>query len=53
MTNKEIAVRFGLAEVTIKARMSRLYRKYGVRTRVQLLATAMKRNLVGEGVSNP
>jgi DNA-binding NarL/FixJ family response regulator len=46
LTNKEIAYRLGLAEVTIKARMSRLYRKYGVRTRVQLLATAMKRALL-------
>ena len=45
LSNKEIAQRFGLAEVTIKARMSRLYRKYGVKTRVQLLATAMKGNL--------
>jgi DNA-binding NarL/FixJ family response regulator len=46
LSNKEIATRFGLAEVTIKARMSRLYRKYGVKTRVQLLAAAVRRNLV-------
>ena len=46
LSNKEIANRFGLAEVTIKARMSRLYRKYGVKTRVQLLAAAVKRGLV-------
>ncbi len=47
LTNKEMAARFGLAEVTIKARMSRLYRKYGVKTRVQLLATALRRDLLG------
>jgi len=46
LSNKEIAARLGLAEVTIKARMSRLYRKYDVRTRVQLLATAMNRDLL-------
>jgi two-component system, NarL family, response regulator DevR len=46
LSNKEIATRLGLAEVTIKARMSRLYRKYGVKTRVQLLASAMKRELL-------
>ena len=46
LSNKEIGARCGLAEVTIKARMSRLYRKYGVNTRVQLLAVAMKRNLI-------
>jgi DNA-binding NarL/FixJ family response regulator len=45
LSNKEMAARLGLAEVTIKARMSRLYRKYGVKTRVQLLATAMRRDL--------
>ena len=46
LSNKEIGARIGLAEVTVKARMSRLYRKYGVNTRVQLLAAAMKRNLI-------
>ena len=58
LSNKEIASRFGLAEVTIKTRMSRLYRKYGVNTRVQLLAAAVRRGLVGsdsnekDGVEN-
>jgi DNA-binding NarL/FixJ family response regulator len=54
LTNKEMAARCGVAEVTIKARMSRLYRKYGVRTRVQLLATALKRDLLpGDGNGRP
>jgi len=58
LSNKEIASRFGLAEVTIKMRMSRLYRKYGVNTRVQLLAAAVRGGLVGsdskekDGVEN-
>jgi transposase len=46
LSNKEIAARFGLSEVTIKARMGRLYRKYGVSTRLQLLAAAVRRGLI-------
>jgi DNA-binding NarL/FixJ family response regulator len=46
LTNKEIGHRLGLAEATIKARMNRLYRRFGVTTRLQLLAAAIKRGIV-------
>lgn len=42
LSNKEIGARLGLAEVTIKARLTRLYRRYGVRTRLQLLSSMMR-----------
>jgi DNA-binding NarL/FixJ family response regulator len=46
LTNKEIAQRLGLAESTVKARFNRLYRRFGVASRVQLLTTAMKKGLL-------
>lgn len=46
LANKEIAQRLGLAEPTIKGRLNRLYRRFGVTTRLQLLATAMRRGLI-------
>ena len=46
LTNKEIGQRLGLAEATIKARMNRLYRHFGVTSRLQLLAAAIKRGIV-------
>lgn len=46
LSNKEIGVRLGLAEVTIKARLGRLYKKFGVSTRLQLLSAAIRRGLV-------
>jgi len=46
LSNKEIANRLQLAEVTVKARLGRLYRKYGVNTRLQLLSTALKQGKV-------
>lgn len=45
MTNKEIGHRLGVAEGTVKARMNRLYRRFGVASRVQLLAAAFKKGL--------
>ena len=45
LTNKEIGQRLGVAEATVKARMNRLYRKFRVTSRVQLLAAAFKRGL--------
>jgi two-component system, NarL family, response regulator DevR len=46
LSNKEIGQRLGLAEATVKARFNRLYKKYGVATRLQLLAAAMKKGLI-------
>lgn len=42
LSNKEIAARLGVAEVTVKSRLTRLYRRYGVKTRLQLLTSAMR-----------
>ena len=47
LTNKEIANRLGLAEVTVKARLTRLYRRFGVSTRLQLLTAAIREGIVG------
>ena len=46
LSNKEMAARAGLAEVTIKARLARLYRRFNVRTRVQLLSAAIHKGLL-------
>ena len=46
LTNKEIASRLGLAEATVKAKMNRLYRRFGVATRLQLLATALRERII-------
>jgi len=46
LSNKEIANRLHVAEVTIKARLGRLYRRFGVNTRLQLLSAAIREGLV-------
>lgn len=46
LSNKEMAARFGLAEVTIKSRLAKLYRRFDVRTRVQLLSAALRKGLL-------
>ena len=46
LTNKEMAARFGVAEITIKTRLAKLYRRFNVRTRVQLLSTAIRRGML-------
>lgn len=46
LANKEIAVRLHIAEVTVKARLGRLYKKFSVNTRLQLLAAAIRAGLV-------
>jgi DNA-binding NarL/FixJ family response regulator len=48
LSNKEIAQRLGLAEPTIKAKFNRLYKRFGVATRLQLLTTAIR-----EGILRP
>lgn len=46
LSNKEIGQRLGLAESTIKSRMNRLYKRFGVTSRLQLLAAAIRRGVV-------
>jgi len=46
LSNKEIAMRLHIAEVTVKTRRGRLYRNFGVNTRLQLLSAAIKAGLV-------
>lgn len=46
LSNKEIGQRLGLAEPTVKARFNRLYKRFGVATRLQLLSTAISRGFV-------
>jgi two-component system, NarL family, response regulator DevR len=46
LTNKEMAQSLGLAEITVKTRLARLYRRFGVRTRVQLLAYVLRHGLL-------
>jgi DNA-binding NarL/FixJ family response regulator len=53
LSNKEIGQRLGLAESTIKARFNRLYKKFGVATRLQLLTAAMRKGLVGRDEPPP
>jgi DNA-binding NarL/FixJ family response regulator len=47
LVNKEIAQRLGVAEATVKSRLSCLYKQFAVKTRLQLLSTAMHEGLVG------
>jgi DNA-binding NarL/FixJ family response regulator len=47
-TNKEIAARLGLREQTVKNHLSRVYRKVGVRNRVELAVYGFT-HLSGEG----
>ncbi len=46
LSNKEMASRLTVAEITIKTRLARLYRRYGVNSRVQLLSFALRNRLV-------
>jgi two-component system response regulator DevR len=46
LTNKEMAQRLQLAEITVKSRLARLCRRFGVRTRVQMLSIAIRRDLI-------
>ena len=54
LSNKEIAASLGVAEVTIKAHLTKLYRRFGIRTRLQLLSYAMTNDLIaGEVHTTP
>jgi DNA-binding NarL/FixJ family response regulator len=46
LSNKEIGNRLGLAEATVKARMNRLYRRFGVATRLQLLSAVLRDGII-------
>lgn len=53
LSNKEIASTLGLAEVTVKSRLTKLYKRFNIRTRLQLLSYAMKQDLiVSEGAGS-
>lgn len=47
LVNKEIALRLGLAVATVKSRLGRLYKRFGVKTRLHLLSRAVQEGLVG------
>lgn len=46
LSNKEMAAELGIAEITVKTRLARLYRRFNLRTRVQLLSYALRHGLV-------
>lgn len=46
LSNKEIARSLGVAEVTIKSHLTKLYRRFRVHTRLELLAYAMVHHLI-------
>jgi DNA-binding NarL/FixJ family response regulator len=46
LTNKEMAAELGVAEVTVKTWLARLYRRFNVRSRVQLLSHAVRVGLL-------
>ncbi|GAC1434726.1 MAG: two-component system response regulator NarL [Thermoanaerobaculia bacterium] len=50
LSNKEIAQALGVAEVTIKSHLTKLYRKFGVHTRLELLSYAMTHHLIAGSV---
>jgi DNA-binding NarL/FixJ family response regulator len=49
LSNKEIGQKLGLAEVTVKSRLSKLYRKFGVTSRLQLLSAAIRNGILRQG----
>jgi len=46
LTNKEIASRLSVAEVTVKARLTRLYKRFGVTRRLQLLSAIIREGVL-------
>ena len=45
-SNKEIAQRLQIAPVTVKSHLTKLYRRFGVRTRLELLAYSVAHHLI-------
>ena len=50
-TNARIARKLGLREQTIKNRLSVIYHKYGVRSRLELAVLALRTGSIGTGDS--
>jgi len=46
LSNKEIANKLGVAEVTVKFHLAKLYKRFKVQTRLQLLTYAIERDLI-------
>jgi len=46
LSNKDIARSLGVSEVTVKSHLTKLYRKCGVHTRLELLAYAIDHHLI-------
>jgi DNA-binding NarL/FixJ family response regulator len=46
LTNKEIASRLRVAEVTVKTRLTRLYKRFGVTRRLQLLSAMIRQGVL-------
>ena len=46
LSNKDIARKLEIAPVTVKAHLTRLYRRFGVKTRLELLAYAIGHHLI-------
>jgi two-component system, NarL family, nitrate/nitrite response regulator NarL len=53
LSNKDIARKLNVAPVTVKAHLTRLYRRFRVKTRLQLLAYAIAHHLVGPSTLFP
>jgi DNA-binding NarL/FixJ family response regulator len=47
-SNKEIAHRLQIAPVTVKSHLTKLYRRFGVRTRLELLAYSVSHHLLSD-----
>jgi len=48
LPNKEIARALGIAEVTVKTHLTKLYRRFGVHTRLELLTYAMRHHILSD-----
>ena len=46
LTNKEIANKLGVAEVTVKFHFAKLYKRFNIQTRLQLLTYAIEHGLI-------
>lgn len=53
LRNKEIGRTLGIAEVTVKTHLTRLYRRFGVRTRLELLTYALNHRILADDLRLP